>query len=226
MLRLLGILSLSSLLVCAASVAAAQPSSRFYAGAALGVFRVSADEVSGISPAGSAVGGVALAPWVDIEVDVARPTSSFTRTYGGDRLSVSFAPSGSSREEIERFGIWLRYDHRRDVTASISTVAIFHPSAGTIRPGLIIGVTSQHLHDRTDYTPTKIGPAVDPSHRYASPYSETASHIEGALTLGVNVALTVNRHISVVPDLRYDYGSIGDEINNALRSSVRVLWRF
>jgi len=29
-----------------------------------------------------------------------------------------------------------------------------------------------------------------------------------------------------VPDLRFDYGSIGDEINNALRSSVRVLWRF
>jgi hypothetical protein len=29
-----------------------------------------------------------------------------------------------------------------------------------------------------------------------------------------------------VPDVRYDYGSIGDEINNWLRPSVRLLWNF
>jgi hypothetical protein len=161
-----------------------------------------------------------------VEVDVAFPTSPFTRTYGGDALSLSFAPQGASREEIERFGIWLRYDKRREVTASISGVAIFHASSGTVKPGLIVGVTNQRVRDRTDYTPVRVGPAVDPNHPYASPHAETSSGTEGALTIGANVAIAVTPHLFVVPDLRYDYGSIGDETNNALRSSIRVLWRF
>jgi len=36
----------------------------------------------------------------------------------------------------------------------------------------------------------------------------------------------VSPHLWVAPDVRYDYGSIGDEINNALRTTVRVGWRF
>jgi len=226
-LRVLGIIAISSaILGASARGAAAQTGGRFYAGTAIGSYHVSADASSGTSAAASVVGGFAVAPWCDIEVDVALPTSPFTRTYGGDALSMSFAPSGSSREEIEKFGIWLRYDQRRDVTASISTVAIFHPSTGRVKPGFIVGITNQRLRDRTDYTPTKVGPLVDPSHLFASPHAETSSHTEGALTVGGNLTIALNRHLSVVPDLRYDYGSIGDEINNALRTSVRLLWRF
>ena len=216
----------SALLCCAAAAVEAQPAGRLYAGAAIGAFRVSADEVDGSSAAGSILGGFAAAPWLDVEVDVAFPTSPFTRTYGGDALSLSLASQGASREEIERFGIWLRYDKRREVTASISTVAIFHASRGTVTPGFIVGVTNQRVRDRTDYLPVRVGPAVDPAHPYASPRAETSSRTEGAVTLGANVAIAVTRHLFVVPDLRFDYGSIGDEINNALRSSVRVLWRF
>ena len=227
MLRVLGIIASASAILCAsARDGAAQTRSRFYAGTAIGSYRVSADAVSGTSAAASVIGGIAVAPWCDIEVDVALPTSPFTRTYGGDTLSMSFAPPGSSREEIERSGIWLRYDHRRDVTASISTVAVFHPSSGRLQPGFIVGVTNQRLRERTDYTPTRVGPLVDPSQPYASPHAETASRTEGALTVGANLAIALNRHLSVVPDVRYDYGSIGDEINNALRTSVRVVWRF
>src|SRR5262245_55664322 len=110
MLRILGILAVSSAIVGASEgLAAAQSNGRFYAGGAIGAFRVSADAVSGTSAAATVLGGVAVTPWLDVEVDVALPTSPFTRTYGGDALSVSFAPAGSSREEIERFGVWLRY---------------------------------------------------------------------------------------------------------------------
>ena len=42
--------------------------------------------------------------------------------------------------------------------------------------------------------------------------------------VGVNVALTP--HLSVVPDLRIDYGSIGDEIENAFRPLIRMKWSF
>jgi hypothetical protein len=227
MLRLFGIVAASSAMLCGAVISAeAQPIGRLYAGAAIGAFWVGADEVDGTSVAGSILGGIALTPWFDVEVDVAFPTSPFTRTYGGDALSLSFASAGASREEIERFGIWLRYDKRREVTASISGVAIFHASSGTVKPGLIVGITNQRVRDRTDYTPVRIGPAVDPNNPYANPRTEASSGNEGALTIGANVAIAVTPHLFVVPDLRYDYGSIGDETNNALRSSVRVLWRF
>lgn len=227
MLRVSRIIAASSAMLCGVAVSVtAQPTGRVYAGAALGAFRVSADAVDGSSGAGSILGGFGVTPWMDVEVDVAIPTSSFTRTYGGDALSLSFAGQGASREEIERFGIWLRYDQRRTVTASISTVAIFHPSRGAVRPGLIVGVTNQRVRDRTDYTPVRVGPAVDPNHPYASSHAEVSSRTLGALTIGANVAIGLTPHLFVVPDLRYDYGSIGDEINNALRSSVRILWRF
>jgi hypothetical protein len=40
------------------------------------------------------------------------------------------------------------------------------------------------------------------------------------------VAVMITHRIGIVPDLRYDYGSIGDVTENSLRPSVRVLWRF
>jgi outer membrane protein with beta-barrel domain len=226
MQRWFRIVAVSSALLGAAASADAQPAGRFYAGAAIGGFRVSADEVDGSAAAASVLGGVAATPWLDVEVDVAFPASSFTRSYGGDALSLSFAPHGASREELERFGIWLRYDKRRDVTASLSGVAIFHPSRGRVKPGFIAGVTSQHVRSRTDLTPVRVGPGVDPANPWASPRAETDSRIIGALTLGAQLAIAATSHLYVVPDVRFDYGSIGDEINNALRSSVRVMWRF
>jgi Outer membrane protein beta-barrel domain len=227
MLRLFGISAVSAAVLCGAVVPVeAQPTGRFYAGGAIGAFWVGADEVDGTSAAGSVLGGIAVTRWLDVEVDVAFPTSPFTRTYGGDTLSLSFAPSGASREDFERFGIWLRYDKRREVTANISGVAIFHATSGAVKPGLIVGITAQRVQDRTDYTPVRVGPAVDPNHPYASLRTESGSGTQGALTIGANVAVAVTSHLFVVPDLRYDYGSIGDEINNALRSSIRVLWRF
>ena len=108
MRRIVGILAASSAMLGAAGSVGAQPRGRVYAGAAIGAFRVSADAVDGSSTAGSILGGIAVTPWLDVEVDATFPTARFTRTYGGDALSLSTAPQGASREEIERFGIWLR----------------------------------------------------------------------------------------------------------------------
>ena len=61
---------------------------------------------------------------------------------------------------------------------------------------------------------------------YARPHAEAGTRNIGALTVGVNVAVMITSRFGVVPDLRYDYGSIGDVTENSLRPSVRVLWRF
>lgn len=226
--KALSIVALTGGLALAADPALAQDQGRFYLGAGLGGFRVSADPVDGTSPAASIVGGVRLLPWLDLEADVTVPSEVFTRSYGStDELSLSFAPPGSSREEIERMGIWLRYDKQRDVTMSFSTVVIFHPSEKLrVSPGVVVGITSQRVQDRTDYTPLRLGAGLPPDHRYASAWTESGSRVMGALTCGGQLRIAVTRHFTIVPDLRYDYGSIGDEINNTLRVSVRTMWKF
>lgn len=215
------------ILGCAAT-AAAQGGSRFYAGATMGALNVSADDVDGTSPSAGVMVGVGVLPWLDIEAEFAKPSDPFTRSYGGpDVLSMSFAPAGSTREERERAGIWLRYDKRREVALSFSTTAVFRPSVrGRVVPGLILGVTNHAVRNRTDYTPVRVGPDVNPSHTYASPHAETSTRNVGGLTVGANVMVMITRHLGLVPDLRYDYGSIGDVKENTLRPSVRVLWRF
>jgi hypothetical protein len=208
--------------------ALAQPSNRGYVGASVGSFGLSADKAEGTSAAAGFVGGFRATPWLDVEGELAIPSSPFTRSYGdANTLSLAFGQPGASREELERSGIWLRYDHRREVAATFSGVAVFHPSQPMrVTPGLIVGVTNHRVRDSTVYTPLRIGPAVDPSNPNASPRTESGTRNLGALTVGANAAIAVTGRLAVVPDVRYDYGSIGDEINNSLRASVRVLWRF
>ena len=142
--------------------AGAQSSLRPYAGGSVGNFSVSADEAEGRSASGGFFAGVALAKYVDVEFDVVVPASSFTRTYTG--TSVSFAPPGASRAEIDRLSVITRFDKEREVSASISAVVIIHPAAGQrITPGLIVGLTNQRARDRTVYTPISIPEGIDPA---------------------------------------------------------------
>ena len=211
-----------------AALALAQPSNRGYLGASVGSLAVSADNVDGTSAAGGFVGGFRVRPWLDVEGELAIPSGSFTRSYGdADTLSMAFVGPGASEADRERNGIWLRYDHRREVAATISGVAVFHPSVRMrVTPGLIVGVTNHTVRDSTEYTPLRLGPGVDPANPNAQQRTERVTRNLGALTIGANAAIAVTGRLAVVPDLRYDYGSIGDEINNSLRMSVRVLWRF
>jgi hypothetical protein len=205
--------------------ASAQTGLRLYAGASIGNFSVSADAVEGGSVAGALFGGVALSKYVDAEFELVLPADPFTRSYTG--TSVSFAPPGSSRAEIERLGVVTRFDNEREITSNVSAVVIIHPRAGTRwTPGVIIGVSNQRARHRTTYTPISIPDGVDPQHPAVIARTESSSRNIGGPTFGANLAIALTPRLSIVPDVRYDYGSIGDEINNALRTSVRMQWRF
>jgi hypothetical protein len=211
--------------VAGAAPASAQTGVRPYFGGSLGNFSVSADQVEGGAVAGGLFGGIALSKYVDVELEVVLPADTFTRSYTG--LSVSFAPPGAPRAEIERLGVITRFDKAREVTASLSGVVIVHPSLGQrLTPGFIIGVSNQRVRDQTVYTPVSIPVGVDPQHPSVVGRTESSTRNIGGPTVGANLAIAVTPHLSVVPDVRYDYGSLGDEINNALRASVRVQWRF
>lgn len=203
----------------------AQSGLRPYVGGSLGSFSVSADDVEGRSVAGGIVGGLALSRYVDAEFEVAFPTDTFTRSHTG--ISVSFAPMGASRAEIERLGVVTRFDTERDVTASFSAVVIIHPPAGKrLTPGVIVGVTNQRTSNRASYAPVSIPEGVDPEHAAVVARTEVSTRNIGGPTIGANLAIALTPHLVIVPDVRYDYGSIGDEINNTLRTSVRMHWRF
>ncbi len=212
-------------IVAVASPANGQTGLRPYAGGSVGGFSVSADEAEGTSASGGFFAGVALAKYVDVEFDVVVPASSFTRTY--TVASVSFAPAGASPAEHDRLSVITRFDKEREVSASISAVVIIHPTAGQrITPGLIVGLTNQRARDRTVYTPISIPEGIDPQHPAVVGRTESSARNIGGPTIGGQLAIAVTPRLSIVPDVRYDYGSIGDEINNTLRVSARVQWRF
>ncbi len=130
-----------------------------------------------------------------------------TRSYGGPSSPASTG-RGKSR-------------------ATLSVVVVLRPAPGKrLTPGLILGVTNHHVRDRTVYTPVSIPEGIDPQHPSVVGSSETHSRNIGGPTIGANLAIALTRQLSIVPDVRYDYGSIGDEINNSFRTSVRMQWRF
>jgi hypothetical protein len=109
----------------------------------------------------------------------------------------------------------------------ISGVAIFHaPIHRRVELGFIAGVTNHRVTDLRNYKPVRIGEGLDPDSPRVRASSEVHTRNLGGPTIGANVSIALTSHLRIVPDVRYDYGSIGDETNNALRTSVRVHWRF
>jgi hypothetical protein len=204
---------------------AAQTRYRVYAGGSIGAFSVNADAVRGKRLAAAIVTGMALKRWLDLEGEVALPADEFRRSYTG--ISESFAAPGSSREEIERLGVVTRFDISRHVDATWSVAAVFHPPVTSrVTPAFVAGVANHRVRDRRVYSPVAIPPGIDPDLPSIRAREESSTTNIGGPTVGASLAVAMTPHLMVEPDIRFDYGSIGDEINNTLRMSVRVLWRF
>ena len=206
--------------------AEAQQVGRPYAGVNLGTHHESADSVTGTTSAVGLTAGIRLTPAVGVEVDFNRPVDEISRAYTG--TSVSFAGPGASREEIERLAVVTRFTNARRILSTFSAgVAYYVPASGRWSPRLFLGVTNHHARERTELLHLSIPEGIDPE-RVRRTMPDQAPFIRnlGALTMGGSLGFAVTRHLLIAPDLRYDYGSIGDEINNVLRTSVRVLWSF
>src|SRR5688500_815717 len=97
---LTAVTALTVALLAAPPTADAQQTTRAYVSALLGSQRVDADAVAGSTSALGITAGIRLTRLIGLEVEVGRPSGIFSREYTG--TSISFAPPGSSREEIER----------------------------------------------------------------------------------------------------------------------------
>jgi hypothetical protein len=227
------LLTLSTALTAStAALAQAQSTRGPYLGASIGGAGIDADIATGWAPAGGLLVGTRLTRRWDVEGDVVFPGRESTRTYGGganDSPSLLVVPEGTPPAERDRYGIWMRHHNSRTVHAAMSGVVIFRlslPEAPRLTLGLIGGLSAQRVTDRRDRTVTRVGPGVPANHHWIRDDSEVWPRTIGGPIIGAQLAVALTRHLSVVPDLRYHYGSLGDEINNLLQPSVRIAWRF
>jgi hypothetical protein len=206
--------------------ATGQAAGRPYAGVLGGWQRESADWVDGGSPAAGAVAGVGLFRSLGVEVEVSRPARTFVRQYEG--ISVTFAPPGASRDEIERLGVYTRFRHERTIDSVVSVgMSYGRPVHPRWTPRVFVGATNHHVTETETFTPLRIPEGLTPSQVVSAQFREQRmTHNLGSLTFGGDVAFTFASHLSLAPAIRYDFGSLGDEINNSLRVSLRMLWTF
>lgn len=213
----------ASLIASLARATSADAQSRAYAGVVAGPYYTDADHVSGTLIASGVTAGVSVLPWLDVEVDLLRPAGELTREYTGP--SISFAGAGAARDQF----VVTRFINERRASMVFSVGASFHPRVPIRRmtPRLFVGIANHRVRDRTVLEHLSLPPGVTIEQvNRALPPADWRTRSLGGLAIGGSLAVEVTPHLSIAPDVRYDYGSIGDEINNALRTSVRALWRF
>jgi hypothetical protein len=220
----------ANLALCAIAIfdvpAAAQRSGRVYGGAMAGVHHEASEWASGNAGTRGIVAGVWLTRSLAVEVEIARPGETFTTQYEGN--SVSFAAPGASRAEIERLAVFSRVTHQRHIKA-ITTVGVVYgmPVHPRWTPRVFAGVTNRVAEERDVFTPLRYPDGVDPRRLAAvQPTDHRFTRNIGALTAGAGVMFAVTGPMSIGPECRGDYGSIGDEINNGARISMRAIWSF
>jgi hypothetical protein len=208
-------------LACVAS-ADAQPRRSPYFGALIGPYSVDADHVTGDTTSIGVTGGMAVLPWLDIEIDVLKPSGVLIYEYTGP--SASFTGPGPPDQFVVT-----KFSNQRRVDVVLSAGVVFHPRAPVRRmtPRFFAGVANHRVRDRTVLSHVYLPPGVTLEmleRTYPSQGWQTRNL--GGPTIGGSLTIDITERVSIAPDIRYDYGSIGDEINNVLRSSVRVMWRF
>jgi hypothetical protein len=206
----------------------AQTANRFYAGTAVAAQRITADDVDpgGTSSLG-AVFGVRLTPVLSVEVEAGHGLGEASRVYSG--TFISFAGPGASREEIERLAVTMQSDTRWDPGFGWSALVVWR-SPGPERVGVaaFTGITSTRYDERRTLTVLNIPAGVDKTeadlHRMMP--DDRGSRTRGGLTAGLLVPIRLTRQLSVSPEIRYTYGSFGDEKYNTLRGGARLMWGF
>jgi hypothetical protein len=217
------------LLVMLTAAPASAQTGRFYAGGVFGAHVESADFVDGWTPAAGVVIGTRLSRSWGLELEAGRPTDRFVRE--STAIGIAFPPAGSSpltQNDLERYGVLQHFIRERTVSSLVSLGVVYQPRVHPRwQPRLFAGVVNKTVQERFATDVLRLPPDVDPERlRSVGPTDERHTRNLGGLSFGGGLGFAVSPHLSIAPEFRYDYGSIGDEINNSVRSSVRAVWSF
>lgn len=208
----------------ACSASAQTAGTRWYGGAALNGDRISQENTNPkVLPSASIVAGVNLTRSFGLEIQLDSGFGELSRIYEG--TSVSFAPAGSSRDEIDRLAATARYERYARPGLGGSILAVWRvPNPGRVSASVFLGATHITYKEREAITTLTVPPGIDPDNRSLAPLRNTVTARRGGLTAGVSLPIQVRGALRIAPELRYTYGSIGDEIYGVFRTGVRVLW--
>jgi hypothetical protein len=194
---------------------------RGYVGASVGTHAERSEWADGRSPAMGILGGVRFARDWSAEVELARPTRSFVEERTCQ--CYSFA---TTRQDFDRLAVTELLHEEREVLHSLTMGAVYHPRVpGRWTPRLFMGVTRHQVREIYSATVLTIPEGIDPA-RVNRRLSSARTRILGGPAFGAGVAFRISPRVSAGTDVRYDYGSMGDQINNVWRTSVRSVWSF
>ena len=169
--------------------------------------------------------GVKVKPWLDVEAEVMRPTGSLRREHSG--FAFSFAPPGSSRDEIERLGVLTRFVTERRVSAGVSAGVAFHAREDhRVQPRASSASRITRSPRSSTRTPLQLPPGCRSNRCCACSRSKSATAPAWRADARCRRGHCGHPPADADAGIRYDYGSIGDEINDVARPGIRVLWRF
>jgi len=202
---------------------------RFYVSALGGIDAGARGPISGGSlPTMGATAGLRFSEGWSLEAEIERGFRTQERSDEG--LWLSRAPSTATREEIERAGVYARFDRSERTGLGWAAVAVWTSrSPGRLNGSLFGGVSSRRFAIRTRRTVTSIGPGVDPSptNPDLQPGDETRAIVGGGLTGGFRVLMRLTPTLTAGPEIRYTFGLITDDYSySVVRVSGRITWRF
>jgi hypothetical protein len=202
---------------------------RFYVSALGGIDAGARGPISGGSlPTIGGTAGLRLSEGWSLEAEIER--GFHTQERSGQGLWFSRAAVGATREEIERNGVYARFDRAERTELGWSAVAVWTSrSAGRLNGSLFGGVSSRRFAIRTRRTVTSIGPGVDPSptNPDLQPGDETRAIVGGGLTGGFRVLMRLTPTLTAGPEIRYTFGLITDDYSySVVRLTGRLIWSF
>jgi opacity protein-like surface antigen len=221
--------ALALVMVMVVAVPVSAQTGRMYVGGVFGAHVESADFVDGRTPAAGIVIGTRLSRSWGIELEAGRPMNQFVRE--STAIGIAFPPAGTSPltpQDFERYGVLQHFTRERSVRSLLSVGVVYQPRVHPRwQPRLFAGVVNKSVQERFATDVLRLPADVDPERlKSVGPTDERHTRNIGGLSLGGGLGFAVTPRLTIAPEFRYDYGSIGDEINNSLRSSVRALWSF
>ena len=183
---------------------------------------------SGSLPTIGGTAGLRLSDGWSLEAEIDRGFR--TRERSDEALWMSRAAAGATREEIERNGVYARFERAERTGLGWSVVAVWTSrSAGRLNGSLFAGVGSRRFAVRTRRTVTSIGPGVDPSptNPDLQPADDTRTIVGGGPTGGFQVLMQLTPSLTAGPELRYTLGLITDDPSySVVRLTGRLIWSF
>lgn len=212
------------LLTMCAVEASARQAPRFEVGAIVRADRVQVNgNVAGSMPTAGVGMSLRLLKSVSIEAEVTRAEGPLASSYSG--RFQSWAPPGSSREEIERLAPTARRD-RRYIPGWGGGAALVLRSAVSPRVdmGFKLGLAGRRYVETSTFTVLTIPAELDEAKVRASFIDERYTDSRAGMLFGIDLPIRVTPRLRVIPEVRMVlrpsvFGRAYNELNLGVRGA-------